>query len=930
MRSVSGGSSYTTSIFIPLGVYMLSESSPVSLSTRHIVSASGRGFCSEIAGRCGGWIYPVSRSIPNPQTRDRVLARRALIHRVESKERRGRVVGSLAVLLSIAVLGSTWVGLFAFLGGSAANGTFQDVKSEWIPETEEMDLTLPQLSAVSRIYAGSGEMLAQLHDGRNSKPVEYEEIPQVLVDAVLAAEDDDFFEHDGWDPEATAAAMRDTLQGTLRGGSTVTQQVVKNAFVGSDITLKRKVNELFVSLEVEREFSKEDILGYYLNSVYFGAGAYGVKAAAEEFYDKDLEDITLAEAATLAVMIRNPGIYNPRQNPEDVRARRDNTVLADMEDSGWISAAERKAAADTRLGVVEQEDEDVAVSNHVVAAARSELLSNPEFSFLGETLADRKRMIFGCPANDTECSGGGGLTIETTVDMELQEDAQDILADWFPLFDYNERIDACTESLGEGESSEFIAEYVENQTCQVTGALSMVDNETGAIKVMASAIPFEFNQFDLALQARRNPGSSFKPFALVAALQSGITLGTRYDGSSPQSFTCEGPCSPSGNQWTVRNAGSSYGNITLEQATYNSVNTVYAQVGLEVGPSKVADAARSMGIRSPLTEVPSIVLGTSAVTTLEMASAFSNFATNGVWAEPYLISKITDRDGTILYEKQVQPKQTIDPAIAAAARRPLLVVPVSGTGPKANIGRPQGGKTGTHQNFTDAWFVGFTPEYSTAVWVGNSNAQEPMTGVTINGETYSRVYGGDVGAPIWAEFMTIATEGMPEEDFPDEPEDIGEFVRPPLTTVPNVVGLDSGSAAAELEAAGLNASISEAPSREPEGIVVGQEYAGGAQVEEGTTVTITVSNGEVPSGSMPDLVGLTQDEALAVLGDFQNNAGIRIEVFGREVPVDEPNQVGIVLAQTPSAGAAVNEGDRVVLDIGVGPGNDDGDDGDNG
>ncbi len=836
-------------------------------------------------------------------------------------------MGSLAVLLSIAVLGSTWVGLFGFLGGSAANGTFQDLQNEWIPATGEMNLTLPDLSSVSRMYAGTGELFAELHDGRNSDPVEYDEVPQVVVDAILAAEDDDFFEHDGWDPAATASAMRDTFGGTVRGGSTITQQVVKNAFVGNEITLKRKVTELFVSLELEREFSKEDILEYYINSVYFGAGAYGVKAAAEEFYGKDLEDITLDEAATLAVLIRNPGEYDPRRFPERVRNRRDNPVLRDMQEKGWISAAERKAASQEPLGAIENEAAP-DVSNHVVAAARSQLLSSPEFAFLGDSLAERKRTIFGCPANDTKCSGGGGLRIETTVDLDLQNEAIDILGEWFPLFDYNERIEACTESLGEDESAQFIAEYVEHQTCQVTGAMTMVDNETGAIKVMASAIPFEFNQFDLALQARRNPGSAFKPFGLVAALQAGITLGERYDGSSPQEFQCESVCSEDGNQWTVRNAGSSYGNITLEQATYNSVNTVYAQVSLEVGASNIANAARQMGIRSPLNEVPSLVLGTSAVTTLEMASAFSNFATNGAWAEPYLISKVIDRDGTILYEKQPQPEQTIDAVIAAAARRPLLVVPVSGTGPRANIDRPQGGKTGTHQNFTDAWYVGFTPRYSTAVWVGNSNAQEPMTGVTINGEIYSRVYGGDVAAPLWAEFMTYALQGVPEGDFPDEPENIDEYVRPPLTTVPDVVGLDSDSAVAELEDAGLNASISESPSREPAGIVTAQEYAGGAQVEEGTTVTITVSNGEVPSGTMPDVVGLTQDDALGVLGDFQNNAGIRIEVFGRQVEVDDPDQVGVVIAQSPSSGSAVDDGDRVVLDIGVSSedGGDDGDD----
>src|SRR5690606_3933040 len=266
---------------------------------------------------------------------------------------------------------------------------------------------------------------------------------------------------------------------------------------------------------------------------------------------------------------------------------------------------------------------------------------------------------------------------------------------------------------------------------------------------MASGLDFEFTQFDLAVQGRRNPGSAFKPFALVAALENGVTLGHRFNAASRQTFECPYVCSDEGKQWTVGGGGVN-GFVTLGQATSSSLNTVYAQVALheDIGPEKVVEVAHRMGVRSPLTPVPSLVLGTSEVSTLEMASAFSSFATQGLWAEPFLISRILDAEGNVIFEQDVDQKRVLDERVAATALRPLRDVPTSaGTAPRANISRPQGGKTGTHQSFRDAWYVGFTPEYSTAVWVGYEAKQQPLEGVTINGQRYERVFGGTVPAP---------------------------------------------------------------------------------------------------------------------------------------------------------------------------------------
>jgi membrane peptidoglycan carboxypeptidase len=845
------------------------------------------------------------------------MAKTSLIHQIEARERRGRWFGAFATLLSMSLLLSGWVGLFAFLGANSAYGTFEDVTSDWVPDTRSMQLTLPDLSRTSQIYADSGELLAELHDGRNSEPIPYSEIPEVMVYAMLAAEDEEFFEHDGVDFSAIFSAAIDNLTSdSTRGGSTITQQVVKNAFVGSENTIRRKINEAFVSAEVERRFSKERILEFYLNSVYFGGGAYGVKTAAEEFFNKALSDIEAHEAATLAVLVRNPSEYNPRTRPEDVLERRDD-VLDEMVDNLWITEEEATIAKAQSLGVVDTPLRR-GEADHVVAEAKRQLLNDPQFDFLGATNEERKISLFGCPADDVACEGGGGYEIFTTIDLGLQKKANEILQNWLPLPAFEENLAACQEIYPE-ESEEFLSTYSLTHSCSPTGALTMVDNHTGAVKVMASGLPFEFSQFDLAVQGRRNPGSAFKPFGLVAALEQGYTLGHSWSGASPIKIECEFVCSPDGtNIWTVTNAGASLGVISLEQATYNSVNAVYAQVSNEVGPSNIVDVAKRMGItESSLNPVLSIVLGTSEVSTLEMANAYSNFATNGLHADDYLIAKIVDAEGNVVYEAEQTQVQVSDPAVFAAAHRALSKVPTgSGTAPRANIGRLQGGKTGTHQSYLDAWYVGYTPEYSAAVWVGYESKQVPLTNVVINGQTYNRVFGGSVPAPIWAEFMSFVLEGLPEVPFPDEPSNIEEYLIPPKTTVPSVVGLEQAEAVSRLKDAKLNPKVTEVPSLEPAGVVVAQSLAPGSSVPEGSGVGISVSNGVTPVGEMPNFAGMTSDEALEAARAFEEATGVKLSVFTDTAFTTDPALVGRVVSQTPTAGADITGQGSVTIFIG--------------
>jgi membrane peptidoglycan carboxypeptidase len=844
------------------------------------------------------------------------MPRKALIHQIEARERRGRWFGALATLLSVSLLLSGWVGLFAFLGANSAYGQFEDLEDEWIIDTESLELTLPNLSRVSRIYAESGEVLAELHDGRNSEPVPFEAMPEVLVHAVLAAEDSEFYEHEGVDFSAIASAALDNLiYDTTRGGSTITQQVVKNAFVGNEVSIRRKVNEALIAAELERRFSKERILEYYMNSVYFGSGAYGVKTAAKEFFDKDLDDLEIHEAAALATLIRNPSLLNPRRRPEITLEARNN-VIKEMQEKEWISETQAERAIHQPLDVVDTPLRR-GQADHVVAEVKRQLLHSDEFAFLGDTPEQRKLAIFGCPADDVACEGGGGLQIYTSIDLRLQNEANRVLTEWLPLPPYDENLQACAALFDDFEEKQsFYAKYAETHSCKPTGALTMVDNHTGAVKVMASGLPFEFNQFDLAVQGRRNPGSSFKPFGLVAALENGLTMGNYFAAPNHIEIECEFICHDGGKIWPV-GGGAGGATISLEAATYGSVNTVYAQLSAVVGPEKVVEVAHRMGIKSPLEPVLSLVLGSSAVSTLEMASAYSNFATDGLHADDYIISKIVDYTGKVIYEHEPTLTQVADPAIFAAARRALVKVPTIGTAPRANIDRPQGGKTGTHQTYRDAWYVGFTPEFSTAVWVGYEAEQIPLRNVVINGQKYSQVYGGSVPAPIWAEFMSVVMEGLPVTQFPPEPANINDYLVPPLTTVPVAVGLPEEEAVELLTVdAKLTVTIENVPSLDPAGTVVGQSLEPGTQVPQGSAITIYVSSGETPKAPLPDLVGMTFDEALDAISDFELQTGVRISLFQQKANVDNPDLVDRIVSTNPAAGTVITEKATITVSVG--------------
>ncbi len=824
-------------------------------------------------------------------------------HKAERRDRRGRRLLAVTVLGVATVLASAWVGLFLFLSSNAAVGTLEDLSDRYLPDVDELALDLPRVSQLSEVFTADGVRLGFLTE-RNSRPVPLDEIPDTVLSAVLAAEDAGYFEHEGLDFRAIVRAGIEQVRGGARqGASTITQQVVRQNFGTSEITIERKLREAVVAAELERRYTKEEIVEFYMNSAYFGSNAYGVKAAAQEYFGKELSELTVAEAAAMVTAIRNPSRYDPRNNREDVlRAR--NAVIDNMAEEGFITPQQAEAAKREPL-VPKPHEVFTELAPEVMIATRDRLLNDPKYG-LGETFRERKTAVFGCPAQDIECELGGGakggLTVFVTVDYGLQEEANRVLREWFP---------AATE------------------TAAPTGAIAMVDNRTGAVQVMASGLEFGEDieagerPYDIAGKGRRNPGSSFKPIGLVAALESGrrfdapITLGTYWDSSSPQLLTYPGAPKP----WECRNAGGGGGGLrSLEDATVFSTNAVYCQVALATGADNIVEMAHRLGIESPIEEVPSVIIGSQAVTPLEMAQAFSTLANYGEKVEPYLIERIEDADGNVIYQHEIEKEQVIDRALAASVVRTLEQAVSRGTGRAATIGRPQAGKTGTHQNFTDAWFMGFIPQYTTAVWVGFPDAQVPMRDITINGQFYARVYGGTIAAPVWQDFMTIVTENLPVEDFPEDPEGMAPYYTTPSTTVPAIpAGASPEGAAKLIRQAGLGASIVEVPSDLPQGVIVSISPGPGARVRQGSTVTIQVSSGVPPVVPFASLIGLTLDQAQAVIDAFQADTGLAISWVAVEQPDANPVNHGRIVATAPGPGAPVADGATVTVFIGVPP-----------
>jgi penicillin-binding protein 1A len=781
-------------------------------------------------------------------------------------------------------------------------------------EARQQSAELPQTSFV---YASNGQLITRLHAGEDRVVVRARRIPDVVRNAVIAIEDQRFYDHSGLDLRAVLrAAYIDATRGqVVEGGSTITQQLVKQAYLSDETTLNRKVKEAYLAWQMEQRFTKEQILTKYLNTVYFGNGAYGIMAAARTYFDKEPLDLTLEEAALLAGLIAAPVTYDPVTRDGRARNRR-NRVLTRMLELGMIDDGRYQQAARSPVELEMNEDDGRHyLAPYFVDYVKEWFLSNPRF---GETQQDRYDLLF-----------EGGLRIVTTLDPRMQAAAERAVDSvlLYPTDPY--------------------------------AALTAIDPRNGYVRAMVGGRDYwntkdRFARINLATggSTGRQAGSAFKPFALVAALESGLTRNTTLNGSSASILLQDGT------YWRPRNAeGGGYGTISLDSATRNSVNIAYANLLAEmgggnpyVGAERTVEAAVRMGIRccprttepnTPLAPVPSAVLGVNEVSPLEMASGFGTLAFGGMHVQPTPVISITTRDGELLYPRgrnaRPHPQQAVDPAIAQEAVDILKGTVTSGTGTAANIGRPQFGKTGTAQNASDAWFIGAVPQLVTAVWVGFPQGQIPMCCGNVR---ISIVYGGTWPALIWRAFMVAATARMPVRDFPVAPEvdyvtlrvDVtrgclaNEYTPPQVIdtfqyvagseprmqvcteprsyqelVVPSVIGLQRDAAISTLRGSGFNVAVQYTDSNQPVGTVVDQEPGGGSRLVQTGTVTITVARGEPEPETVqvPNVVGMPEGAASARLnGDGFDVAVVRERCDGACDP-----RRGRVWAQSPTGEA---------------------------
>ena len=667
---------------------------------------------------------------------------------------------------------------------------------------------VPDSVESSTVYAADGTLLYTFHAEENRKVVVLEDVPAHVRDAVIAIEDERFYRHNGVDLRAIARAVRSNTRAgeVAEGGSTITQQYVKNVLLGDDSqTLSRKVEEASMAVQLEQRYSKDRILELYLNAVYFGNGAYGIEAAARQYFGKPVADISLAEGALLAGLIQRPSATDPYRTPEAAVARR-NVVLERMRVNRFATDAQVDAALAEPLvlGSPTTPAAERYPAAYFVEEVKQWILDDARF---GATPQERRDLLF-----------GGGLRIQTTVDLAEQAEAEAAVGSTLPAPD--------------GPAASLVS----------------IEPSTGYVKAMVGGRDFfgtdDIAKLNLATQGPRQAGSAFKPIVLATALSQGISPDTMIP--APACIDIPLDDLP---PWHVCNYGrGGGGTVTLTEGTVRSYNTLYAQLILRVGAQKAMDAAASFGVRSPLRANPAAVLGTNEVTALDMASAYATFANRGIAVEPVLVTRITRADGTLLFQHQHTQTKVLDTAVADTLTGILQQVIDRGTGTSAKLDRPAAGKTGTAQEWRDAWFAGYTPDRATAVWVGFPHGQVSMQPPA----TPIRVTGGSYPAQIWQRFMSAALSGKPPSAFPpmptttttappSEPTGAKAPPPPPSVKVPGVIGRPADEAMAALREEGFVVErIPAGGASGAVGTVTGQAPTGGTSAPKGSTVRIEV------------------------------------------------------------------------------------------
>jgi len=598
------------------------------------------------------------------------------------------------------------------LGGSAIAGALVGLAVSFndLPDVRVLKGYTP--AETSYFYDINGELIARLHGDVNREVVPLNRISPHLKRSLLAIEDAYFYSHSGINPAGIARALLVNIRSreTLEGGSTLTQQLVKNLFLSSERSLNRKVAEAVLAMRVEQVFTKDQILEMYLNQVFWGRNTNGAETAAQNYFNKSAADLNLAEASMIAGVVQAPSAFNPIDDFKTAKFRQ-SLVLERMRELGWATPAEIKAAKAATIKLGKGTSYEASQVPYVTQAVSAELAEK----------FGQERVL------------KGGLRIQTTIDLKLQRIAE--------------------ESMKRGHQD--LQNYGANAG-QI--ALVAIDPKTGFVKALVGGVgSYGKNQFNRAVQARRQIGSAFKPFVYYSAFATG--------NYAPDSFIDDSPVSyPDGDEmYSPRNYDNTFmGGISIRQAIAVSRNIPAIRLGQYVGIKKVIEDCRKLGILSPLEPVVSLPLGSADLTLLETTGAYATFANGGFKNKVTLIARVTDSAGKIILDNSPKPSLILDPYAVAETTDILRGVINSGTGTQAILskGRPVAGKTGTTSDFRDAWFVGYVPQLAVAIWIGNDDYSQMTNGVT----------GGVYVAPIWRNFMERALAGVPIENFPSASE----------------------------------------------------------------------------------------------------------------------------------------------------------------
>ncbi len=871
------------------------------------------------------------------------------------KNKRGFIFGCL-IFFIIALVLIVFIGLIAGF-----------VYLSKIPRLEE--LTPSEIAETSKVYALDGSLITEFHAEENREIIPFSRMSKHIKNAVVAVEDKRFYEHQGVDYKRIIGALiADIKSGSAaQGASTITMQYIKNVYFSPEKTISRKINEAIIAVQLERNYTKDKILEMYLNTIYFGSGAYGVEKASQIYFGIHASELNIAQSALLAGLIRAPEIYNPFNNIEKAKFRR-NIVLKLMYDQGLITKDEYLNA----------------LSEKIVLNKESINISQEEQNRIAPYFIDYVKQQLYEKKFTSQDVFRGGLRIYTTLDLNLQKKAEEAINKIFP------------EDPGPSYG------------------LVSIDPNNGYIYALVGGKNYSQSKFNVITQGRRQPGSIFKVPVLIEYIRQHFSPNDKYNPNGPITIDLQ-----SGPDWIVDNYGGQKfdtDQMSVIDATIYSVNVVYAQLIMKIGPENVEKLLSEMNIND-IGHNPAIALGglEDGITPLDVSKIFSTLASNGVYREPVCILKITDSSGNILYELNPEDNEkiVIDQPSAYYATKILERVITEGTGKRANIGRPAAGKTGTTSDYRDAWFAGYTPQLSTVVWMGHLESNKPIE--KINGTT---VVGGTFPAEIWREFMSSALKDKPVLQFqspdgelidvqickdsgllptfwcpkesleyriyikgkepkeycnihnkievPDvigknieeakqileslnfiitevrefndtynenivfktdpspkniveslsgEPLSITLYVSKGLETIamPNLIGVEKNTAVDVLKSLGIKniEIINDYSDLQSIGLVFKQEPSQDSSITKNTKVTLYVSKGENPEGVIPSVIGLTENEAVEKL----NNLGFKnINIIYEESQKEKDK----VFSQTPDSGLNYLKTNEIIIKISLG------------